>query len=101
MKKANYRRHEGYHHGFYVGQRTGGKINKRDVENLLKNETQYLSDKESLDYKRGWQDGFTDAVNRVIESMVLQKIEPIPIQYLVIHFCAGIILWSIFIKFIF
>jgi hypothetical protein len=101
MKKANCQRNEGYQQDFYVGQRIGGKINKRDVENLFKTETQHLSYEESLDYKWDWHDGSTNSANQVIESLDLQKKENYPIEHIVIHFCAGIILWSIFIKFIF
>jgi hypothetical protein len=85
MNKGNWHRHAGYQKGFNDGKRTGGKINKRYVEDLLKTETQDLLNEEALDYKTGWQDGFTDAVNRVIKSMVLQEEGTIPIQHLVIH----------------
>ena len=73
MNKGNYHRHEGYQQGFSDGKRTGGKINKKYVDNLLKAETRHLLNEESLNYKIGWQDGFTDAVNGVIKSMVLQE----------------------------
>jgi hypothetical protein len=71
MKKRNYYRHEGYQQGFSDGKRTGGKINKKYVENLLQNETQHLSHEESQDCKMGWQDGCTDAINGLIKNMVL------------------------------
>ena len=64
---------EEYKQGFHDGKRTGGKTNKRYIENLLKTETQHLSNEEPLDYKMGGQDGFTDAVNGVIKSTVLQE----------------------------
>ena len=73
MDKNNCYRHEGYQQGFSDGKRTGGKINKKYVKNLFKTETQHLSNEESLNYKKGWQAGFTDAVNSVLESMVLQE----------------------------
>ena len=73
MKKENCHRHEGYQQGFGDGKRTGGKINNKYVKNLLKTETQHLSNEESLNYKMGWQDGFTDGVNSVITSMFLQE----------------------------
>ena len=73
MKKENCHRHEGYQQGFSDGKRTGGKINNKYVKNLLKTETQHLSNEESLNYKMGWQDGFTDGVNSVLTSMFLQE----------------------------
>ena len=73
MKKENCHRHEGYQQGFSDGKIAGGGIDKEYVKNLLKTETQHLSNEESLNYKMGWQDGFTDAVNSVIKSMVLQE----------------------------
>ena len=73
MSKRNYHRNEGYRQGFSDGKRTGGKINKKYVVNILETETQHLSNEESLDYKMGWQDGFTEAVNGVIESLVLKE----------------------------
>ena len=100
MNKESYHRHmEEYKQGFHDGKRTGGKTNKRYIENLLKTETQHLSNEEPLDYKMGGQDGFTDAVNGVIKSTVLQE-KGVPIQHLVIHFSTSIILWSIIIKLI-
>ena len=73
MSKINNHRHEGYQQGFSDGKRTGGKINKKYVVNILKTQTQNLSNEESQDYKIGWQDGFTEAVNGVIKSMVLKE----------------------------
>ena len=71
MKKENCHRHEGYQQGFSDGKMTGGGINNEYVKNLFKTETQYLSNEESLNYKMGWQDGYTDGVNSVI--MFLQE----------------------------
>ena len=73
MSKRSYHGHEGYQQGFSDGKRTGGKINNKYVVNILNTETQHLSNEESQDYKIGWQDGFTDAVNGVIKSMVLKE----------------------------
>jgi hypothetical protein len=44
------------------GKRTGGKIHKENVLNIFKSENKQLADRESLDYKMGWQDGFTDVL---------------------------------------
>ena len=66
MNKENFHRHDGYHQGFSDGTMAGGGIDKEYVKNLLKTETQHLSKEESLSYKIGWQDGYTDGVNRVI-----------------------------------
>ena len=65
--------HAGYQQGFDDGKRTGGKINKKYLENLFKIETQNLSNQESIQYKLGWQDGFADAVRGLIKGMVMQE----------------------------
>ena len=61
-------KHEGYQQGFIDGKRTEGKIKGKYLKNLLISETQNLSNEESLQYKMGWQDGFTDAVSRLIHT---------------------------------
>ena len=66
MNKENFHRHEGYQQGFSDGKMTGGGIDNKYVKNLLKTKTQHLSNEESLNYKMGWQDGYTDGVNSVI-----------------------------------
>jgi hypothetical protein len=70
MNQKNYHSQEGYRQGFTDGKRTGGRITRRYIENVFQAETKHLSYKESIDYKIGWQDGFTDAVNSSIKSMV-------------------------------
>lgn len=62
---------EGYQQGFCDGKRTGGKIKKQYIENLFKCETHNLSNEESLQFKMGWQDGFSDAVRGTLKKMVL------------------------------
>ena len=64
---------EGYQQGFCDGKRTGGKIKKQYIENLFKSETHNLSKEESLQFKMGWQDGFSDAVRGALKKMVLNE----------------------------
>ena len=66
-------RHDGYQKGFIEGKRTGGKVNKKYVDNFLKDETQSLSAENSSEYIEGWYEGFTDAVRRELNMMVKQE----------------------------
>jgi hypothetical protein len=66
-------RQEGYHKGFIDGRRTGGKVNKTYVDNYLKDETQSLSTKDSLEFMKAWNEGFADGVLRVTRNMVTKE----------------------------
>ena len=66
-------RQDGYQKGFIEGKRTGGKVNKKYVDNFLKDETQSLSAENSSEYIEGWYEGFTDAVRRELNMMVKQE----------------------------
>ena len=55
-------RQEGYQKGFIDGRRTGGEINKTYIDNYLKDETQGLPAKDSLEFTKAWQEGFADGV---------------------------------------
>jgi len=61
---------DGYQKGFDEGRRTGGKVKKAYIDNLLNNEIQNLSDADSMEFKKGWDDGFVEGVRRVISKMV-------------------------------
>jgi flagellar biosynthesis/type III secretory pathway protein FliH len=61
---------DGYQKGFDEGRRTGGKVKKTYINNLLNNETQNLSDVDSIEFKKGWEDGFVDGVRKLINKMV-------------------------------
>ena len=61
---------DGYQKGFDEGRRTGGKAKKTYINNLLNNETQNLSDVDSIEFKKGWEDGFVDGVRKLINQMV-------------------------------
>jgi hypothetical protein len=63
-------RQDGYRKGFDEGRRTGGKVKKAYIDKLLNNETQSLSDADSMEFKKGWDDGFVEGVRRVINKMV-------------------------------
>jgi hypothetical protein len=66
MNREIFYKHEGYQQGLIDGKRTEGQIKEKYLKNLLISETQNLSNEESLQYKKGWQDGFTDAVSRLL-----------------------------------
>jgi hypothetical protein len=66
-------RQEGYRKGFIDGRRTGGKVNKTYVDNYLKDETQSLSTKDSLEFMKAWNEGFADGVIRVTRNMVTKE----------------------------
>ena len=66
-------RQEGYHKGFIDGRRTGGKVNNTYVDNYLKNETQSLSTKDSLEFMKAWNEGFADGVIRVTSKMATKE----------------------------
>ena len=63
-------RQDGYHKGFIDGRRTGGKVNKTYVDNYLKDETQSLSTKDSLEFIKAWNEGFADGVIGVLSKML-------------------------------
>ena len=65
---------DGYQKGFDEGRRTGGKIKKTYINNLLNNETQNLSDVDTIEFKKGWEDGFGDGVRKLINKMVNKEI---------------------------
>ena len=64
---------DGYQKGFVEAKRTGGKINKRYVDNYLNDETQNLCAKDSFEFMKAWHEGFVDGVTRVLSNMVKQE----------------------------
>ena len=66
-------RQDGYHKGFIDGRRTGGKVNNTYVDNYLKDETQNLSTKNSLEFRQAWHEGFADGVIGAINNMVKKE----------------------------
>ena len=70
--KSDYRQ-DGYQKGLVEGKRTGGKVNKRYVENYLNDETQNFSTKDSVEFMKAWQEGFADGVIGLISNMVKQE----------------------------
>jgi hypothetical protein len=66
-------RQEGYHKGFIDGRRKDGKVNKTYINNNLKDETQSLSTKDSLEFMKAWNEGFADGVIRVTNNMVTKE----------------------------
>ena len=67
--KSDYRQ-DGYQKGFVEGKRTGGKVNKRYVDNYLNDETQNFGTKDSLEFMKAWHEGFADGVIGSISNMV-------------------------------
>ena len=65
-------RQDGYKKGFDDGRRTGGKVKKVYINNLLKSETQSLSSENSMEFIKGWQEGFTEAISGIL-SNVMEK----------------------------
>ena len=70
--KSDYR-HDGYQKGFIEGKRTGGKVNKKYVDNCLNDETQSLCSKDSLEFMKAWHEGFADGVIGLLDNMVKQE----------------------------
>ena len=70
--KSDYR-HDGYHKGLIEGKRTGGKVNKKYVDNCLNDETQSLCSKDSLEFIKAWHEGFADGVIGLLDNMVKQE----------------------------
>ena len=63
---------DGYQKGFIEGKRTGGKVNKKYIENCLNDETQSLCSKDSLEFMKAWHEGFADGVIGLLDNMVKQ-----------------------------
>jgi hypothetical protein len=70
--KSDYRQ-DGYQKGFVEGKRTGGKVNKRYVDNFLNDETQNLCTKDSLEFMKAWHEGFADGVIGLLNNMVKEE----------------------------
>ena len=66
-------RHDGYQKGFIEGKRTGGKVNKKYVDNCLNDETQSLCSKDSLEFMKAWHEGFADGVIGLLDNMVQKE----------------------------
>ena len=73
MEIINDYRQDGYQKGLVEGKRTGGKVNKRYVENCLNDETQSLCSKDSLAFMKAWHEGFADGVIGLLDNMVKQE----------------------------
>ena len=48
MEIKSYYRQDGYQKGFIEGKRTGGKVNKKYIDNYLNDETQSLCSRDAL-----------------------------------------------------
>ena len=65
--------HDGYQKGLIEGKRTGGKVNKKYLDNCLNDETQSLCSKDSLEFMKAWHEGFADGVIGLLDNMVKQE----------------------------
>ena len=70
--RSDYRQ-DGYQKGFIEGKRTGGKVNKKYVDNCLNDETQSLCSEDSLEFMKAWHEGFADGVIGLLDNMVKQE----------------------------
>ena len=66
-------RQDGYQKGLIEGRRTGGKVNKKYVDNYLNDETQSLCSKDTLEFMKAWHEGFADGVIGLLDNMVKQE----------------------------
>lgn len=73
MHTTDYHREEGYKQGLKDGKRTGGRITRKYIIRMFNSETKNLSLQESVEYKIGWQDGFSDAVNENLRNEVTKE----------------------------
>jgi hypothetical protein len=64
---------DGYQKGLIEGKRTGGKVNKKYVDNYLNDETQSLCSKDALEFMKAWHKGFADGVLGLLDNMVKQE----------------------------
>ena len=71
--RSDYRQ-DGYQKGLIEGKRTGGKVNKKYVENCLNDETQSLCSKDSLEFTKAWHEGFADGVIGLSDNMGSRKV---------------------------
>ena len=66
-------RQDGYQKGFDDGRRTEGKVKEVYINNLLKNETQSLSTENSMEFIKGWQEGFATALSGIVSNMMVKE----------------------------
>ena len=78
-------RHDGYQKGFIEGKRTGGKVNKKYVDNCLNDETQSLCSKDALEFMKAWHEGFADGVIGLLDNMVkfLESIAVLLLEFVI------------------
>jgi hypothetical protein len=79
MYSSGLYRRDGYQKGFVEGRRTGGKLKKVYIDNFFKEETQRLSSEDSMEFKKGWQEGFTDAVRGMVRNKLEEE------KFLMVH----------------
>lgn len=70
MDKESLYRQDGYQKGFDEARRTGGKVRKKYIDNCMKTETRNLSPRYSMEFIKGWYEGFTDGVAEVMAKLI-------------------------------
>jgi len=70
MEKERLYRQDGYQKGFDEARRTGGKIRRIYLDNYMKTETKNLSTIYSMEFIKGWYEGFTDGVAELMSKLV-------------------------------
>ena len=70
MDKEGLYRQDGYKKGFDEARRTGGKVRKKYIDNCIKTETKNLSTIYSMEFIKGWHEGFTDGVAELMSKLV-------------------------------
>ena len=72
MDKKEFYRDDGYQKGFIEAKRTGGKVRKKYVDNYMKTETQNLSSIYSVEFIKGWHEGFADGVAELLSKLIMK-----------------------------
>ena len=69
MDKESLYRQDGYKKGFDEARRTEGKVRKNYIDNCIKTETRNLSSRYSMEFTKGWHEGFTDGVAEIMYKL--------------------------------
>ena len=70
MDKESLYRQDGYQKGFDEARRTGGKVRKKYIDNCMKTETKNLPTRYSMEFIKGWYEGFTDGIAEVMSKLI-------------------------------
>ena len=73
MDKRRFHREDGYQKGLYEAKITGGKVRKEYIDNYMKTETQNLPSIYSVEFIKGWHEGFADGVSDLLSKLVMKE----------------------------